>query len=69
MCLCLCVSLSTWSFLSSFKVQQVSASDPDAGANGQFTYSIHGGDPDDVFEIDGKAKFVLLFLYQFDTNF
>ena len=34
-------------------MKTVSAIDPDAGANGQFRYSIESGDADDQFTIDG----------------
>ena len=33
----------------------MSATDPDLGANGQFRYSIEGGDPHDQFSINGKV--------------
>ena len=38
----------------------MSATDPDAGANGQFRYSIESGDSDDQFSMDGMNGLILM---------
>lgn len=38
----------------------MSAIDPDAGANGQFRYSIESGDRDDQFSMDGMNGLILM---------
>ncbi|XP_048590535.1 protocadherin Fat 4 isoform X2 [Nematostella vectensis] len=42
------------------QVVQVVATDPDEGANGQFTYKITAGDTDDVFNIDANTGLITI---------
>ncbi|EDO30364.1 predicted protein [Nematostella vectensis] len=42
------------------QVVQVIATDPDEGANGQFTYKITAGDTDDVFYIDANTGLITI---------
>ena len=48
-----CNFLGFFVFCFSFQIVTVSATDPDEGANGQFTYSIVDGDSENHFSIDG----------------